>query len=400
MSALPRRPRPGAGEVDPTRLRIVHVITTLGVGGAEKHLLWLGEGQRRAGHEVHVVYLKGKGELVQEFLDRGVQPHRVPMEGLLRAPAALLALTRLLRRLRPDVVHTHLLKADAVGSVAARRARAPSVISSKHNDERALLRPAVGVVHGLLMRRVDRVVALSDHVARFVAEHGRVPPDRIRRIYYGVDATQLVGRRTRAQVRAELGLSEQQKVLVCVGRLAPQKDHPTLLAAMAKLPADVRLLVVGGDPFGDGEARLATLAAQLGVSERVHFLGIRHDVPDLLTASDLFVLPSLWEGLGLVFLEAMAVALPIVASNVSAIPEVVEDGVSGWLVPPGDPDALAGAVQRALGDPAARHAAGLAGHMRLLERFALPRMIDETLSLYRDVLWERQLARADRGRDA
>ena len=395
MSGRSRHPDLRDDDVDPTCLRIVHVITTLGVGGAEKHLLWLGEGQIKAGHEVHVVYLKGKGELAREFLDRGMLLHRVPMDGVLRAPAALLALTRLLARLRADVVHTHLLKADAVGSVAARRARARVVVSSKHNDERALLRKAVGVVHGLLMNRVDHVVALSDHVARFVAEHGRVDPARIRRIYYGVDASLLRAHRERAAVRAELGLSPDAKVLVCVGRLAPQKDHPTLFAAMARLPADVVLLVVGGDPFGDGEARLRAEVERLGVGERVRFLGIRHDVPDLLSASDLFVLPSLWEGLGLVFLEAMAVALPIVATDVSAIPEVVQDGVSGWLVPPGDPEALAAAVQRALDDPSARQAAGLAGHLRLLERFALPRMIDETLTLYRDLLWNKSLGRGD-----
>lgn len=393
MSLRQRQPIPRPGDVDPTRLRIVHILTTLGVGGAEKHLLWLAEGQRAAGHDVHVVYLKGKGELAQVFLDKGVAVHRVPMDGLLRAPAALGELTALLRRLQPDVVHTHLLKADAVGSVAARRAGVRAVISSKHNDERALLRRPVGIIHGWLMSKVHRIIALSDHVARFVSEHGRVPRDRIRRIYYGVDSELLGAQRSRGAVRRELGLADDTPVLVCVGRLAPQKDHPTLFAAMALLPPDVVLLVVGGDPFGDGEARLRGVAQDLGVTDRVRFLGIRHDVPDLLVASDLFVLPSLWEGLGLVFLEAMAVGLPIVASNVSAIPEVVDDGVSGWLVPPGDPPALAAAIQRALGDSAARQAAGLAGHMRLLERFALPRMIDETLTVYRDVLWEQQLGR-------
>jgi glycosyltransferase involved in cell wall biosynthesis len=143
---------------------------------------------------------------------------------------------------------------------------------------------------------------------------------------------------------------------------------------------------VGGDPFGDGEARLRAEAGRHALGTRARFLGIRHDVPDLLGASDLFVLPSLWEGLGLVFLEAMAVGLPVVASNVSAIPEVVEDGVSGWLVDPGDAPALARALSSALADPAERRRRGEAGRQRLLERFALPRMIDETLAVYAEVL--------------
>jgi len=367
-------------------MKITHLITTLGVGGAEKHLLWLGAGQRQAGHEVSVLYLKGDGELTAAFHEAGMEVAKVPMESARALPSALRQLVATLRSRAPDVLHTHLLKADSLGAIAGRRAGVPVVVASKHNDERALLKWPVGVVHGLLTRRVDRVIALSDHVARFVAEHGRVQRDAITRIYYGVDADALAASRTRAEVRAELGFDERTPVLVCVGRLAPQKDHPTLLAALARLPAEVQLLIVGGDPFGDGEARLRALAEELGVAGRAHFLGIRHDVPDLLGASDLFVLPSLWEGLGLVFLEAMAVRLPIVASDVSAIPEVVDHGVSGWLVPPGDPDALAAAVTEALENDLDREVRGVAGHMRLLERFALPRMIQETLALYESAL--------------
>jgi len=378
-------------------MKILHVITTLGVGGAEKHLLWLTAGQAGRGHAVGVAYLKGEGELTAEFARRGVAVHRLsgeaaggggqkllPLVGpLWRARQDLVALVR---RERPDIVHTHLLKADAVGAVSARAGGARALIASKHNDERALLRTPVSVVHGLLSRRVARTIALSDHVARFIATHGRVRAASIRRVYYGVDAAALQPRRARATVRAELGLPPEAPVLVCVGRLAPQKDHPTLFAALALLPPEVTLLVVGGDPFGAGEARLKAEAARLGLGERARFLGIRHDVPDLLAASDLFVLPSLWEGLGLVFLEAMAVELPVVASNVSAIPEVVQDGVSGWLVPPGDPAALARAIAAALADPAERARRGRAGRQLLLEKFALPRMIDETLGVYAEAL--------------
>lgn len=361
-------------------MKLVHLITTLDVGGAEKHLLWLGAGLVQRGHDVVVVYLKGNGSLRAAFEDAGMLVEQVPFECVRGLPAALLGLRKCLRRLAPDLVHSHLLKADALASLCVPAGVA--LVASKHNDERALLRWSVGLVHGLLSRRADRIIALSDHVARFVSRHGRVSPERIRRVYYGVNAQELQPRRTRAEVRAELGLSEQMPVLVCVGRLAPQKDHGTLLAALTLLPPEVTLLIVGGDPFGSGEARFKRQIAELGLEGRARLLGIRHDVPDLLGASDLFVLPSLWEGLGLVFLEAMAARLPVVATHVSAIPEVIEDGVSGWLVPPGDPQALAAALSDALARRDDRLARGLAGHMRLLERFALPRMIDETLEVY------------------
>lgn len=367
-------------------MKIAHLITTLDVGGAEKHLLWLGAAQVDRGHAVHVIWLKGEGSLCDAFRDAGMVVHHVSMQGIVEVLSAARGLRRLLRELSPDLLHTHLLKADALGAWVAPRVGVPGLVASKHNDERALLSRPIAWIHGLLTQRVDRVIALSDHVTRFVAQHGHVPPGKITRIYYGVDAEALLPSRSRSEVRAELGLADDEPVLVCVGRLTPQKDHPTLLAALAHLPERVTLLVVGGDPFGDGAARLSALADQLGVGDRTRWLGIRHDIPDLLVASDLFVLPSLWEGLGLVFLEAMAVKLPIVASNISAIPEVVEDGVSGWLVPPGDPEALAGALESALQDRDDRLARGLAGHMRLLERFSLPAMVDSTLEVYAQAL--------------
>jgi glycosyltransferase involved in cell wall biosynthesis len=373
-------------------MRILHVITTLGVGGAEKHLQILTRGQVARGHEVRVAYLKGQGELTRDFEAQGVGVVNLQGGGGLlgRLPklgellSARSNLRRLLRDWRPDVLHTHLLKADAVGAVTARAGGVRVLVASKHNDERALLRKPVSLVHGLLSRRVARTICLSDHVARFVERHGRVPRAQIRRVYYGVDPAVLQPRRPRAAVRAELGIAPDAPVLVCVGRLAPQKDHPTLFAALARLPRDVVLLVVGGDPFGDGEARLKAKAQELGVADRTRFLGIRHDVPDLLGAADLFVLPSLWEGLGLVFLEAMAVSLPTVATNVSAIPEVVPDGQGGWLVPPGDAEALARAIAAALADPAERARRGAAGRTLLLQRFTLPRMIDEVLAVYEE----------------
>jgi glycosyltransferase involved in cell wall biosynthesis len=374
-------------------MKIVHLITTLGVGGAEKHLLWLGAGQTARGHSVHVIYLKGDGELGDAFRQAGLSVEQVPMPGLAGAPVALGRLVDALRRVDPDVVHTHLLKADMLGALAVSKAGDAVLVSSKHNDERALLRWPVSLIHGLLSKRADRIIALSDHVARFVARHGRVPRERITRIYYGVDAEALESHRPREETRAELGVAESTRLLVCVGRLAEQKDHPTLLRALVALPDDVELLIVGGDPFGGGVERLSRLADELGLGGRAHFLGIRHDVQDLLAASELFVLPSLWEGLGLVFLEAMAVRLPIVASDVSAIPEVVEDGVSGWLVPPGDPAALATAVTRALSDDHDRQARGMAGHARLLELFALPPMIDRTLAVYDELLAARPAGR-------
>jgi len=357
-------------------VRILHVITTLDVGGAEMHVLAQVRGQAARGHAVRVLWLKGGGSLAQELRDAGAA--WVSRAG----PGLLLRSMR-----RADIVHSHLLKADALCallSLAARRSR--RLVSSKHNDERALLRPAFALAHRLLARVPARTIVLSDHVGRFFAEHGGVDAASQRRIYYGLDAAPF---EAAAPVpRAALGLEADQVVLVCVARFAPQKAHDVLLRAFARaleVRPDLRLLLVGDDPFGAGRERAETLARGLGLGERVVFAGIRRDLPALLGACDVFVLASLWEGLGLVFLEAMAAGLPVLATRVSAVPEVVVDGGTGRLVPPSDAEALARGMLELAGDPALRARLGAAGRARVRERFALPRMIDETLEVYGEV---------------
>src|SRR5262249_13520238 len=179
--------------------------------------------------------------------------------------------------------------------------------------------------------------------------------------------------------RESFGFSADDVVFTCVARFAPQKAHGVLLRALAGSPPRVKLLLVGDDPFGDGRRRAEAEARELGLEGRAVFAGIRRDVPAILSMSDAFVMASLWEGLGLVFVEARAAGLPVVARRVSAVPEVVIDGETGLLAPPGEPAALAAALERLAGDPELRRRLGLAGRARVRERFGLERMIEETL---------------------
>ncbi|MBL8862402.1 MAG: glycosyltransferase family 4 protein [Planctomycetes bacterium] len=365
-------------------MRILHLITTLDVGGAEMHLLAQTRGQTARGHEVHVAWLKGAGSLAPDFLRAGARSAtRV-------GPAALL------RRIRGfDLVHTHLLKADALGAVAALACGARGrLVSSKHNDEQVLKRPLVGLVHGWLSRVPRRVLVLSDHVGRFVVEHGRVDPGRVRRVYYGLDpapfeAAAAAPRAERERLRGELGFGPEDVVFTCVARFAPQKAHDVLLRALDRARREeprAKLLLVGDDPFGDGRRRAEALARELALGQACVFAGIRRDVPRILAASDAFVMCSLWEGLGLVFLEAMATGLAVLATNVSAVPEVVVDGETGLLVPPADHVPLAAAIVRLTRDPDLRARLAAAGARRVRERFGLERMFDATLSVYREAL--------------
>jgi glycosyltransferase involved in cell wall biosynthesis len=370
-------------------VKILHVISTLDVGGAEMHVLLQVRGQVARGHEVRVAYLLGGGALVADYEAAGAQ--WIGCVG--RGP---LALWRLRSHLGwSELVHSHLLRADFVTAAAAYLFGARRrLISGKHNDERALLRPLISRLHGVVGRVPARTIVLSDHVGRFVAEHGRVPIERQERVYYGIDPAPFSeaasDAASRARLRAEFGFGPHDLVLVCVARFAPQKAHEVLIAALAEArqSGPVRLLLVGGDPYGDGVQRARAVARDLGVEQdgTCVFAGIRRDVPALLGAADGFVMASRWEGLGLVFLEAMAAGLPVLSTTVSAIPEVVLDGVTGRLVPPDDAASLAAVMLEWASNPDPARALGAAGSQRVHDHFGLERMVEETLAIYADVV--------------
>ncbi len=370
-------------------MNVLHLITTLDIGGAEMHVLAQVRGQVERGHCVRVAYLKGEGRLREDFLAAGAQS--VHAIGL-----GFFSLPRLWPQLRwADIVHTHLLKADLFGALAATLAgRRANLIASKHNDEHVLRKALVGRVHGMVGRLPRCTIVLSDHVGRFIAEYGRVPIAMQRRIYYGLDPRPFeqaakMSAAQREQVRAEFHWHPSDIIFICVARFAAQKAHDVLLRGFAEAlrarkvdDPRLRLLLIGDDPFGDGRVRAEALAAELALGADVHFAGLRRDVARCVGACDVFVMTSLWEGLGLVFLEAMAASRPVLATRVSAVPEVVLDGVTGILIPPSASAPLAEAMLRLARDGALRERLGALGHSRVVELFALSRMIDETLEVY------------------
>ncbi len=373
-------------------MKILHVLTTLDVGGAEMHVLKQVRGQVERGHDVRVAYLKGQGTLEADFRAAGASDVRHVAGGPL-FPFRLRGWIR-----SSDLVHSHLLKADALTAAAVLLAgRRRQYISGKHNDEQVLHRPLVGLVHGVIGRVPARTIVLSDHVGRFIEEKGRVPRSRQSRVYYGLDPMpfeQAAREAVRESVLAEFGFEPTDVVFICVARFARQKAHEVLLAATAearRANPSIKLLLVGDDPFGDERERALAVAQELGLSDgegqgAAVFAGIRRDVPALMAASDVFVMASRWEGLGLVFLEAMATSRPVLSTTVSAIPEVVDEGVTGRLVAPDDAPAMAAAMVELAASPELRRQLGEAGHARVVEHFGLDVMVDETISVYENVL--------------
>ncbi len=383
-----------AGTSDGTApLKILHVITSLARGGAQMHLLELMRGQKRLGHELELAYFKDP-IMVREFADVVPLPLQTHLGMGEIPPAALLGrLWGLISSYKPDVLHTHLLKADAYGAIAGRFGNARVTIASKHNDEVALRRRRVAFAHGWLSRLDDRIIVLSDHVGRYITNVGRAPADKIRRIYYGINLDRPVALAAGAMraLRQELEVPADGPFLLCVARLDPQKGHPALLDAMREVlhqQPDARLVLVGGaqQASADYSAELRSMAAEPELDGKIIFAGERTDVPRLMAACDIFVMASLWEGFGLVFLEAMAAGKPVVATNVSAVPEAVADRETGILVPPNDPHALAQAILQLCDDPAERRRLGDNGYRRVRESFTAERMVEETLAVYREAL--------------
>src|SRR5690554_5732964 len=369
-------------------MRAVHISKVKGIAGSEQHLLTLLPGLAAHGVEVSMLVLEeadgSAGEFCEALAERGIPARRVPIRGHLD-PALPGRLAAELRAARPDLVHTHLLHADLYGLPAARRAGVPHAISSRHNDNPFRRNPVLKLANRLAMRRADRVIAISHALADFVRRVESIEPGKVVTVHYGLEPREYPPDVCET-ARAAWGIAPDAPLIGYFGRLIEQKGVDVLIEAFARVRREhgrARLVIVGD---GDLRPALEEQARVAGVGDAVHFAGWVADAARLMPGCDIIAMPSRWEGFGLVALEAMAAARPLVASRVSALPEIVVDLETGLLVPPGDPAALAEAIAGLLADPAWAQAMGQAGRARLVEAFSPGRMIDETLAVYEDVM--------------
>lgn len=373
-------------------MRVLHVIRATALAGAETHLADLLQCLRERGVDAQLALLTRRDRPLQEYHAR-LRERRIPVHAFTQHghinPHLFWWLHRLMRRLGPQIVHTHLLDADLYGALAARTAGVPLLVSSRHGQDFYRRHQPFRSINRQLWRMADAGIAISQAMADFVVEVEGAPRDKLQVILHGLNLKSYAGdagTALRRNLCAELGIEETGPLLAMACRLVEQKGVTYALQAFAPVLAEFprAQLIIAGD--GVLRSQLEGEARQAGLGANVHFLGWRDDVPQVMAACDLFFMPSLWEGLGLVLLEAMAQELPVVASQVDAIPEVVAAGETGLLAMPRDVPALRDALLTLLRDRPLARRMGLAGRRRLEERFQQSRMVDETIALYDELL--------------
>jgi glycosyltransferase involved in cell wall biosynthesis len=364
------------------RVRVVQVMATGSNGGAQEHVHNLVNRLEPDFYDVSIVSLS-PGSAVRKLQRAGFEVTVIDEPDDVIATATLAAH---LADARPDVVHNHMFRAEIVGTKAAIALataghRRPWVISTVHSsrvrsaeDQEQLRR---------LTPSMDRLIVVSKAIEEKVLEEGRLGAKRVL-VYNGVDLERYDHLEPCCTLREEYRMDPDSPIVGVVGRLELEKGHPTLLEAWPMVLEQVPnayLIIVGEGSRLDA---LHQIASEQGIERHVIFTGRRDDIPAVTAALDVAVLPSYREAQGLTILEAMAMSRPVVASNVGGIPEMVEDGVTGLLVPPRDPPALAAAISRLLLDHPLADTLARAGHDLVHDRFCVQLMVNSVQRLYDD----------------
>ena len=362
------------------RIRVVQVLATGTNGGAQEHLFGLVSRMDKSRYDVSIVALS-PGSAVRKLERAGFDVLVIDEHDDAIAVGALAAH---LVDVRADVIHNHMYRAELVGTRAAIALgevghRRPYVVSTVHSsrirsdEDRQELRD--------LTTRMDQLIAVSKMIERKLEDEGRTGAP-IRLIYNGVDLSRYDDQEACCTLPDEYGMEPGSEIVGVVARLEPEKGHPTLLEAwplVLRSVPDAYLLIVGE---GSRRGALEAQARDLRIAHRVVFTGRRDDVPAVTAALDVAVLPSYREAQGLSILEAMALSRPVVASNVGGIPEMITDGVTGLLVPPHDPAALAAGIVRLLLDHPLADTLGRAGHDLVHDRFCIQLMVNAVEAIY------------------
>jgi glycosyltransferase involved in cell wall biosynthesis len=358
-------------------MKVLLVVTGMSMGGAEKVVADLADAFVAGGDQVRLVYLQGP--LQVRPLRPEVELVSLGMDSMKGVLAGFFRFRKIVREFKPDIVHSHMYHATMLARVMQLLVRIPHVISTAHSALDG------GRLRAITYRLTDWLTDISTNVSceavdAFVAS-GATRADRMIAIHNGIDVDKFrASPSARERIRRTFAVPEDCTLFVAAGRLGWSKDYPNMFNALVRLPPELefKLLIAGG---GDLKPQLEKQVQDLGLSARVHFLGIRDDIAELMSAADVFVLSSVGEGFGLVVAEAMACECVVVATDSGGVREVL--GKAGYLVPSQDPDALAAALVAAVSLPAPEAAElGKAARRRVVETYSFERAVEKWRALY------------------
>lgn len=370
-------------------IRALFVHSTLEIGGAEEVRLSLLSHLDRTRYEATVCCLQRGGPIAAEIAALGYEVVVLGRRAHAFSLPTLTALRRLIRERRPHIVQTSLPRANYWGRIAAALEHVPVVVAEEHSvsEKSDRVRPVIECVLG---PRTQCVIAVSESVRSAIAAMDRASAKRATVVIPNpVNAARLKPARGREEVRRQLGVSNEDVLLVHTGRMVKPrgpKGHDILIEAMAKLRVhDSPVVCV---LLGDGSARpqLEAMAEESGVADRVRFLGYRRDIADFLAAADIFAFPSRWEGMGIAAAEAMWLGVPVIASDIPAVREMLKGGECGRLVEAGSPAALAAAIAELAADPRGRTELGERAQRYAREAFAPDRYAERVMALWGSLL--------------
>ena len=367
-------------------IRVLWLIKGLSAGGAEKLLSMSIPYLNYEKYKYQVAYIfKNKADLVPEFEQAGIPVHCLDMKGLFDV-SVLFKLVRLLRKEHIDILHMHLPFAAIIGRVAAILAGVKIRISSEHDLVRRY-HPVTRMGSILTYPLNTATIAVSGAVARSIKKSKMVRSRSIHVVHNGIDLQNIDRLETEPKkIRQSLGISDDHLIVGNVAHIRPKhKGHQYLIEA-AKIVTNrmskVSFVIVGREQHQGDQLTLEKQAQQLGIRNNVVFTGFRQDALSLITAFDVFVLPSIWEAFGIVLLEAMALGKPIIASRVDGIPEVIEDGKNGFLVEPRNPQQLAEKIIKLLQNQELREQLGQSGIRRVRDNFDIKQKVTQTERIY------------------
>lgn len=381
-------------------LKILRIITRLNIGGPAQHVVFLTQGLDSGVFQSKLVFGavdRGEGDMSYLLSGRGLAVVELDClkngAGLLGNLKAMLRLYQLIRREKPHLVHLHLLKARFLGGLAAKAAGAPCILETFHGDlftgyYGSLKTQAILMAERFLGYFVmHKVVAISERVRENILRFRVAPPRKVTVVPLGLELEKFMHVETFAgRLRAELGIKKNNLLVGIIGRMVPIKGHRYFLQAareVLRVRPNVSFIVVG-----DGVLRksLESECRQLGISESVFFLGWRRDVAKIYADLNVVVMSSLNEGTPVSLIEAMAAGKAVVGTAVGGVPDVVEDGVTGLLVPPEDPGALAGAIVKLLANDGLRRLLGGRAKAAVYPKYDVSGLVQDTKSLYLNLL--------------